>query len=94
MTAVEYAFKLHGEDKTQPPGILGIHADNGGFHIKAGLLDLSRSYFAAKINANFPGNPKRNGLPTIQGVILLYDGENGYPVWSDMTPFNCQPPAT
>jgi alanine dehydrogenase len=80
MTAVEYAFKLHGEHKTQPPGILGIHADNGGFHIKAGLLDLNRSYFAAKINANFPGNPKRNGLPTIQGVVLLYDGENGYPL--------------
>jgi ornithine cyclodeaminase/alanine dehydrogenase len=80
MAAVEHAFKLHGECKTQPPGILGIHADNGGFHIKAGLLDLNRSYFAAKINANFPGNPKLNGLPTIQGVVLLHDGENGYPL--------------
>ena len=80
MAAVEHAFKLHGERKTQPPGILGIHADNGGFHIKAGLLDLNRSYFAAKINANFPGNPKRNGLPTIQGVVLLCDGEDGYPL--------------
>ncbi|HKY44672.1 MAG TPA: ornithine cyclodeaminase family protein [Pyrinomonadaceae bacterium] len=80
MAAVEHAFKLHGERKTQPPGILGIHADNGGFHIKAGLLDLNRSYFAAKINANFPGNPKRNGLPTVQGVVLLCDGEDGYPL--------------
>jgi len=80
MAAVEHAFKLHGERKTQPPGILGIHADNGGFHIKAGLLDLNRSYFAAKINANFPGNPKRNGLPTIQGVVLLCEGEDGYPL--------------
>ena len=25
--------------------------------------------FAAKVNANFPGNPDRGGLPTIQGVI-------------------------
>ena len=80
MTAVEHAFKLHGERRTEPPGILGIHAADGGFHIKAGLLDLNRSYFAAKINANFPGNPKRNGLPTIQGVILLCDGEDGYPL--------------
>src|SRR5918994_6030031 len=80
MAAVEHAFKLHGERKTQPPGILGIHADNGGFHMKAGLLDLNRSYFAAKINANFPGNPKLKGLPTIQGVVLLHDGENGYPL--------------
>lgn len=80
MSVVERAFKLHGERKTQPPGILGIHTENGGFHIKAGLLDLNRSYFAAKINANFPGNPKRNELPTIQGVVLLCDGENGYPL--------------
>lgn len=80
MAAVEHAFKLHGERKTRPPGILGIHAADGGFHIKAGLLDLNRSYFAAKINANFPGNPKHNGLPTIQGVVLLCDGDNGYPL--------------
>jgi ornithine cyclodeaminase/alanine dehydrogenase len=80
MDAVEHAFKLHGERTTEPPGILGIHADNGGFHIKAGVLDLNRGYFAAKINANFPGNPKRNGMPTIQGVVLLCDAENGYPL--------------
>jgi alanine dehydrogenase len=80
MTAVELAFKLHGERKTQPPGILGIQAADGGFHIKAGLLDLNRCYFAAKLNANFPGNPNRNGLPTIQGVVVLCDGDNGYPL--------------
>src|SRR5256885_15428534 len=80
MTAVEHAFRLHGERKTQPPGILGVHAGDGGFHIKAGLLELKRSYFVAKINANFPRNPNRNGLPTIQGVVVLCDGENGYPL--------------
>lgn len=80
MAAVEYAFKLYGEGKTQAPGILGVHARDGGFHIKAGLMDLNRSYFAAKINANFPGNPKRHGWPTIQGVVMLCDGENGYPL--------------
>src|SRR5258705_3717401 len=80
MVAVEHAFKLYGEGKTQPPGILGVHARDGGFHIKAGLLDLDRSYFAAKVNANFPDNGKRNGLPTIQGVVVLCDGQNGYPL--------------
>jgi len=80
MKAVEHAFKLHGEGKTQPPGILGVHARDGGFHIKAGLLDLDHSYFAAKVNANFPGNLKRCGLPTIQGVVVLSDGENGHPL--------------
>jgi ornithine cyclodeaminase/alanine dehydrogenase-like protein (mu-crystallin family) len=34
-------------------------------------------YYAAKINANFPGNPQRYGLPTIQGVIGLFDATNG-----------------
>lgn len=80
MTAVEHAFKLYGEGKTQPPGILGVHARDGGFHIKAGLLELNRSYFAAKVNANFPKNMPRFGLPTIQGVVVLSDAENGYPL--------------
>jgi alanine dehydrogenase len=80
MAAVEHAFKLHGEGRTQPPGILGVHARDGGFHIKAGLLDLNRSYFAAKVNANFPENAKRYGLPMIQGVVVLCDAENGYPL--------------
>ena len=80
MTAVEHAFKLHGEGKTSPPGLLGVHARDGGFHIKAGLLELSGSYFAAKVNANFPENAKRFGLPTIQGVVVLCDGKNGYPL--------------
>src|SRR5262249_8679055 len=32
--------------------------------------------FAAKTNANFPQNPAR-GLPTIRGVILLCDADDG-----------------
>ena len=80
IAAVERVFKLYGEGKTASPGILGVHAADGGFHIKAGLLDLDRSYFAAKINANFPENPKRLGLPTIQGLVVLCDGEYGSPL--------------
>ena len=78
--AVEHVFRLYGEGKTQAPGVLGVHAQNGGFHIKAGVLQLNRLYFVAKINANFPQNPKRLGLPTIQGVIVLSDADNGYPL--------------
>src|SRR4026209_2867496 len=78
--AVEHVFRLYGEGKTQAPGVLGIHAHDGGFHIKAGVLQLNRSYFAAKINANFPQNPMRLNLPTIQGVIVLSDADNGSPL--------------
>ncbi|HST21170.1 MAG TPA: ornithine cyclodeaminase family protein, partial [Blastocatellia bacterium] len=80
IAAVEQAFKLHAEGKITPPGILGIHARDGGFHIKAGMLELGRSYFAAKVNANFPQNTKRFALPLIQGIIVVCDAENGYPL--------------
>ena len=79
IAVVEQAFRLYGEKKTAPPGMLGIHSGDGAFHIKAGLLPLSRSYFALKANGNFFQNQSR-GMPNIQGVILLSDGENGYPL--------------
>jgi len=77
--AVEHAFALHGNGETLPPVLAGIHVHGGGFHIKAGILE-ARKVFAAKLNANFPGNPARRGLPTIQGVIILCDAGNGYPL--------------
>lgn len=76
IVAVERAFGLYGEGKTQPPGILGVHAADGGFHIKAGIMNLERSYFVAKTNANFPNN-RKIGLPTIQGIIVVCDAVNG-----------------
>ena len=75
--AVEEAFRLYAEHKTLQPGVLGIHAENGGFHIKAAGM---QGFFAAKINANFPWNRSRFNLPTIQGVILLSNAENGKPL--------------
>ncbi len=77
ITAVEAAFREHAEGRSLPSGTLGVHAGEGGFHVKAAGLVRGRPYFAAKLNANFPGNPKRFGLPTIQGVVALCDGENG-----------------
>jgi ornithine cyclodeaminase/alanine dehydrogenase-like protein (mu-crystallin family) len=79
ITAVEEAFRLHGEGGAET-GVLGIHVPQGGFHIKAGVLRLRRPYFAAKTNANFPNNPAAHGLPTIQGVIVLADAELGTPL--------------
>ena len=78
ITAVEAAFRLHGEGGATT-GVLAVHVPGGGFHIKAGTLRLSRPYFAAKTNANFPNNAV-HGLPTIQGLILLADAEVGTPL--------------
>ena len=77
IAAVEAAFRLHAEGLSLAPGVLAVPSREGGFHIKAAGLDLGRLYFAAKTNANFSGNPRRHGLPAIQGVIVLCDGDDG-----------------
>ena len=79
--AVEDAFRDHALGRSISPGVLGTHVPGGGFHVKtAGLATDHRSVFVAKVNANFPGNPSRFGLPTIQGVIVMYDAINGRPL--------------
>ncbi len=79
--AVERAFRLLGEDRAPPPSTLGVHVEDGGFHVKAGAATLDRRpWFAAKINANFPANPDLFELPTIQGLVALFDAENGRPL--------------
>ena len=80
IAAVEDAFRLLALGKIPPPGILGLHAGDGSFHVKAAHLTLERPYFAAKLNANFPHNGARYALPTIQGVVVLCDAENGAPL--------------
>jgi ornithine cyclodeaminase/alanine dehydrogenase-like protein (mu-crystallin family) len=79
IAAVENAFRMAGRGEAPAPGILGYRTGSGGFHVKAAALSLSRSYFAAKLNANFSEN-RRFGLPTIQGVVALFDAENGCPL--------------
>jgi alanine dehydrogenase len=74
--AVEEAFRRHGLGQIGEPGVLGMHVQGGGFHVKAAAMDGHRPYFAAKLNANFPGNRVR-GQPTIQGVIALFGASDG-----------------
>lgn len=76
IAAVESVFRDYGEGRIAPPQSLGIHAPNGTFHVKAAVADV----FAAKINANFPANPRDHGLPTIQGLIIVMDIERGTPL--------------
>ncbi len=71
--AVEQSFRDYAEGRVHA-GILSMHEPDGAFHVKAASTGR---YFAAKTNANFPGNPAKYGLPGIQGVILLFDATNG-----------------
>jgi ornithine cyclodeaminase/alanine dehydrogenase-like protein (mu-crystallin family) len=78
--AVERGFLGHASGEAIPSGVLGTHVNDGGFHVKtAGLRGAlhGRPVFAAKVNANFPTNPDRHGLPTIQGVVMLFDATDG-----------------
>jgi ornithine cyclodeaminase/alanine dehydrogenase-like protein (mu-crystallin family) len=74
---VEDAFRRLAPGDVIPPGVLGSPAPGGGFHVKTAGIRRDRLYYAAKVNANFPRNPDTRGLPTIQGVIALFDAETG-----------------
>jgi alanine dehydrogenase len=73
--AVEKVFRQH--DKLPVPGILGMKTENGSLHVKTAVFTADRNYIVAKLNTNFPQNRQRFGLPTILGVILVCDAENG-----------------
>jgi len=77
LAAAETAFRAAGEGRAEAPPPLAIHGARGTFHAKGAGLRGERAYVALKLNANFPDNPEKLGLPTIQGAILLCDGENG-----------------
>lgn len=77
---VEKAFRARGEGGRAASAVAGLELERGSLHAKLGVLDLSRSYAAAKINANLPDNPARFGLPTIQGVVVLFDAASGVPL--------------
>lgn len=78
--AVEEAFRQHGAGEAKTPGVLGVPAPGGGFHLKAGILERNgRTYFGAKVNGNFFEN-ERFGLARIQGVVVLADARTGVPL--------------
>ena len=78
--AVEQAFRARGEGRPTPSAMSGLELAHGTVHAKMASLELSRLYVAAKINANLPRNPLEHNLPTIQGVLVLFDGINGVPL--------------
>ena len=78
--AVEEMFRQQGLGELPPAGVLGIKTDGGGLHVKAAHLPGEPGYIVAKLNTNFPENRARHDLPTIQGVILLCDANNGLPL--------------
>lgn len=78
LEAVDTAFKASKEDRAHAPFPMHIDGVGGAFHGKGGSFYDDRAFYVAlKLNGNFPENPARFGLPTIQGAVLLCNGENG-----------------
>src|SRR5437764_5840078 len=77
---IEQAFRARGDGKLARSSVAGLELLGGGLHAKLGAVQLSRAYAAAKVNANFPENPALRGLPTVQGVVVLFDAESGVPL--------------
>lgn len=75
LAAAEAGFAAVAAGRAFSPAPMAIEAKGGGFHAKGASLGGERPYVALKLNANFPGNPPLR--PTIQGAVLLCDGENG-----------------
>ena len=78
--SVEKVFRLQGKGKIPPAGILGVKAPGGGLHVKTAFLPGRQDFIVAKLNTNFPRNRSQSRLPTIQGVILICDADNGSPL--------------
>lgn len=75
--AVEAAFRARGNGMPATSAIAGLELDGGTLHAKLGRVSGIHSYAVAKINANFPFNPQQRRLPTIQGVLVLFDAGTG-----------------
>lgn len=75
LEAVETGFRAGAEGKAAAPPPMALAGEGGAFHAKGASLRLGRLRVALKLNGNFPDNA--DGLPTIQGALLLCDGGNG-----------------
>lgn len=80
VAAVEAAFVAAENGRAVAPPAAALHVPGGSFHAKGAALLGEGAVTAIKVNGNFPGNPAANGLPTVQGVIYLADGQNGRPL--------------
>lgn len=77
LDAAAEGFGALGAGRASSPMPITLQGGSGAFHAKAASLVLDRHYVALKLNGNFPDNRANQGLPTIQGAILLCDGDNG-----------------
>jgi alanine dehydrogenase len=77
LSAVQTAFESLAQGGFETPHVGHVPGVGGMFHIKSALRGASPARAVIKVNANFPENPSRYRLPTIQGLVALFDAERG-----------------
>ncbi|MEW9556427.1 ornithine cyclodeaminase family protein [Nonomuraea sp. NPDC050783] len=74
---IEDAFATYARGENSPSRLSHLDSPPGEFHIKAAGLG---GVVAVKIGACFYDRPATLGLPSIVGVIALFDAVNGQPL--------------
>jgi ornithine cyclodeaminase/alanine dehydrogenase-like protein (mu-crystallin family) len=80
IAAMREAYAALADSREDQGRSLGFVVDGGSIHVKSGLLPGSRLAFASKVNVNLPENWSRHRLPTIQGVVVVADAQDGRPL--------------
>jgi ornithine cyclodeaminase/alanine dehydrogenase-like protein (mu-crystallin family) len=76
--AVEAAYAALHHGAISPPASTGATAEAGTFHVKTCVATAAYApIFVAKVNSNFPGNHACGGLPTIQGIVAVFETGSG-----------------
>ena len=79
--AIARTLCAHEAGRSCGPASSGLTLPDGSVHAKmAAIEDDGRTFVAVKANVNLPGNPGRHGRPTIQGALILLDGDDGRPL--------------
>jgi ectoine utilization protein EutC len=77
LQAVEAAFSAYARGQAELPTVINLEVPEhrGEVHVKAGYLRTG-AHYAVKIASGFPHNAQL-GLPTSDGMVLLFDAKTG-----------------
>jgi ornithine cyclodeaminase len=78
LPAIEQAFARYSAGEAIVPPVGELLLEKGEVHIKYGCLSAD-PYYVIKIASGFYGNPQL-GLPSSNGMMLLFNQETGEPV--------------
>lgn len=78
--AIEQGFIAFSKGEAVIPAVVPLYFDNppGDCHVKYGYAKAGK-YYVVKVASGFPDNPKL-GLPSNNGLMLLFDKQTGQPV--------------